>query len=120
MAGNIVHFEFPGDDGARATSFWSSLFAWEFQEYGDSGYLMTSTPSQAGAVSVRQEGEMGVVVYFDTDDVVATGEKVASLGGSVLMPKVPVPGMGYFAICRDTEGNTFGLWESDESAAAPS
>jgi predicted enzyme related to lactoylglutathione lyase len=29
-----------------------------------------------------------------------------------------VPGMGYFAICLDTEGNTFGLWESDSSAAS--
>jgi predicted enzyme related to lactoylglutathione lyase len=28
-----------------------------------------------------------------------------------------VPQMGYFAIFQDTEGNPFGLWESDPSAA---
>jgi predicted enzyme related to lactoylglutathione lyase len=24
--------------------------------------------------------------------------------------------MGYFAVCQDTEGNAFGLWESDADA----
>jgi predicted enzyme related to lactoylglutathione lyase len=24
--------------------------------------------------------------------------------------------MGYFAVCQDTEGNAFGLWESDANA----
>jgi predicted enzyme related to lactoylglutathione lyase len=24
--------------------------------------------------------------------------------------------MGYLAICLDTENNTFGIWETDESA----
>ena len=51
-------------------------------------------------------------MYFDTDDVEATSEKVKSIGGTVAMGKSPVPGMGYFAICEDTEGNTFGLWEA--------
>jgi uncharacterized protein len=29
---------------------------------------------------------------------------------------VEVPGMGYFAICSDTEGNTFALREMNEQA----
>jgi predicted enzyme related to lactoylglutathione lyase len=120
MAGNLVHFEFPADDGARATAFWKDLFGWDFHEYEGSGYHLTDTPQPGGALQTRQEGQTGVTVYFATDDVVAASEKVASLGGSVVMPKSPVPGMGYFAICNDTEGNVFGLWESDESAEAPS
>ena len=120
MAGNLVHFELPADDSGRSTTFWGSLFGWKFEEFAGSGYHMTQTPTPGGAVQGRQEGQSGVTVYFDTDDVVATGEKVQSLGGTVVMPKMPVPGMGYFAICQDTEGNAFGLWESDESAQAPS
>jgi hypothetical protein len=27
-----------------------------------------------------------------------------------------VPQMGYFAVCQDTEGNSFGLWENNENA----
>jgi len=28
--------------------------------------------------------------------------------------------MGWFAICTDTEGNEFGLWQNDPEAPAPS
>jgi predicted enzyme related to lactoylglutathione lyase len=120
MAGNLVHFEFPADEAGRATSFWNSLFGWDFEEFQGSGYHITQTPTPGGALQARQEGQTGITVYFDTDDVEATAEKVKSIGGTVAMGKSPVPGMGYFAICEDTEGNTFGLWESDESAPAPS
>lgn len=120
MAGNLVHFEFPADDSGRSKTFWGSLFGWQFEEFAGSGYHMTQTPQPGGAVQDRQEGQSGITVYFDTDDVVAAAEKVQSLGGTVVMPKMPVPNMGYFAICVDPEGNTFGLWESDESAPAPS
>jgi predicted enzyme related to lactoylglutathione lyase len=27
--------------------------------------------------------------------------------------------MGWFAICKDTEGNEFGLWQTDPGAPAP-
>ena len=29
---------------------------------------------------------------------------------------MPVPGMGWFALCSDTEGNDFGLWQTDPGA----
>ena len=32
---------------------------------------------------------------------------------------MPVPAIGWFAICKDTEGNEFGLWQNDETAAIP-
>ena len=38
------------------------------------------------------------------------------LGGEA-EDKMPVPGYGWFAGCRDTEGNAFSLWQSDESAS---
>jgi predicted enzyme related to lactoylglutathione lyase len=42
--------------------------------------------------------------------------KVQKLGGTVCKAKTAVPGMGYFAICLDTEGNTFALWEMNDGA----
>jgi predicted enzyme related to lactoylglutathione lyase len=42
--------------------------------------------------------------------------KVQKLGGKICMPKTAVPRMGYFAICQDTENNSFGLWEKDDTA----
>ena len=37
------------------------------------------------------------------------------IGGKVVVPKMAVPRMGYFAVCHDTENNSFGIWESNES-----
>jgi len=52
-------------------------------------------------------------------DVKSVGEyssKVEKLGGKVMVPKTAVPGMGYYAVCVDTENNSFGIFESNESA----
>ena len=38
------------------------------------------------------------------------------LGGKICMPKTAVPGMGFFAVCQDTEGNAFALWQRVEAA----
>ena len=42
--------------------------------------------------------------------------KVEKLGGSICKPRTAVPGMGYFAICQDTEENTFAIWEMNPKA----
>jgi predicted enzyme related to lactoylglutathione lyase len=42
--------------------------------------------------------------------------KVQQLGGKVHVPKMAVPGMGYLAVCLDTENNAFGIWETNENA----
>lgn len=39
------------------------------------------------------------------------------LGGQADEPR-PVPDMGWFATCKDTQGNEFGLWQNDPSATA--
>ena len=43
-------------------------------------------------------------------------KKVEKLGGKICKPKTAVPQMGYFAICTDTENNTFALWEMSATA----
>lgn len=32
---------------------------------------------------------------------------------------MPVLSMGWFSICKDTEGNEFGLWQNDPEATVP-
>ena len=38
------------------------------------------------------------------------------LGGKICVAKTAVPQMGYFAICEDTENNTFAIWERNPGA----
>jgi hypothetical protein len=121
VAGQLVHFEMPAQDAERATRFYGSLFGWQFNDPGVPGiqYLMTQTgEQQGGAVYPSQAGEKGPIVYFDTDDIDASVAHARELGGEA-EDKQPIPGVGWFARCVDTEGNPFSLFQSDESVPAP-
>jgi predicted enzyme related to lactoylglutathione lyase len=116
----IVHFEVPAQDTARAKEFWGSLFGVQFQTYeGPVEYHMFQNDDQTGGgIYPQQQGEKGLITYFNVDDIDAARQKVQELGGSA-EDKEPVPGMGWYARARDTEGNDFSLWQSDENAPAP-
>jgi predicted enzyme related to lactoylglutathione lyase len=117
MPGKLVHFELPAADTARARGFWSGVFGWEFNDSGIPGieyWLVRTSEEQGGAVFPGDGSMRGPLVYFDTDDIDASIAKVGELGGSAA-EKQPIPGVGWFARCTDTEGNDFGLFQSDQS-----
>jgi predicted enzyme related to lactoylglutathione lyase len=115
----MVHFEIPVEDTEKGRAFWGGLFGWQFEAYpGSSDYHTTRLSDQSGAAVSREPGKRGTRTYFDIDDINAGTARVQELGGASDEPQ-PVPGMGWFAICRDPEGNEFGLWQHDPSAQAP-
>jgi hypothetical protein len=119
MPGKIVHFELPSHDAARAKGFWGGLFGWSFTDPGMPGmeYWMTQTSDDQGAaIFTRSDGTTGTVVYLDTDDIDASIAKVRELGGKA-EDKNPIPHVGWFTRCTDTEGNEFSLFQRDESAS---
>jgi predicted enzyme related to lactoylglutathione lyase len=118
MAGNPVHVEIPAGNTAGAREFWGSLFGWQFQEYPGSPteYHMTQLSETTGGAIYGAEGDArGLRVYFDVDDINDGRSRVNELGGEA-GDASPVPSMGWFAVCKDTEGNEFGLWQTDPSA----
>jgi uncharacterized protein len=118
MAGQMVHLEIPTGDTAKAREFWGGLFGWEFQAYegSPSEYHMTRFSETTGGAIMASDGSTkGPRVYFDTDDINASVEKVKELGGETDGAQ-PVPGMGWFAACTDSVGNQFGLWQNDPNA----
>jgi predicted enzyme related to lactoylglutathione lyase len=119
MAGEMVHLEIPAGDTAKAREFWGGLFGWEFQEFEGSPteYHMTRfSESTGGAIYGADGDKRGARVYFDVDDINAGRARVGELGGEA-GDAMPVPGMGWFALCTDSEGNEFGLWQNDENAS---
>jgi predicted enzyme related to lactoylglutathione lyase len=120
MAGRIVHVEIPADDTAAGRAFWGGLFGWEFESYpGPFEYHMTRlAEDQGGAVTAMEPGKRGLRAYFDVDDINAGVARVRELGGTA-GDAMPVPAMGWFAICTDDQGNEFGLWQTDPSAPTP-
>lgn len=122
-----MYFELQADDIDRAARFYTELFGWEIEkaeetlpvEYwrihadGLAGGLLPR-PAQAPAPG---RGTNAFVVSFEVADFDRAAETIGALGGRVALPKFAVPGrcwQGYFI---DTEGNTFGIFEADESAA---
>jgi predicted enzyme related to lactoylglutathione lyase len=42
---------------------------------------------------------------------------VESAAGVCVAPKMPIPGVGWLAYCKDTEGHIFGMMHADPQAA---
>ncbi len=119
----IVHFDIPADDVERARKFYTELFGWKIERTpGPMEYWMISTTEDQnenavnGAMMKRILPEPGYRNYIAVSSVEEYAAKVKKLGGRVVLPKMAVPGLGYFAVCLDTENNCFAIWETDESA----
>jgi len=50
--------------------------------------------------------------YVWVDSIDEALPRVTELGGSVVEAKREVPGMGWYAVIRDTETNEIALWET--------
>jgi predicted enzyme related to lactoylglutathione lyase len=121
MPGKIVHFELVAADADRATTFWSGLFPWDVGTSAMEGFdyrMFQTGDDQGGAIYPGENPGAGPIVYFDTDDIERSVARVRELGGEADEPS-PIPGVGWFARCRDTEGNSFSLFKSDESVPMP-
>jgi len=118
-----VHFEIHADDTERASRFYSTVFGWNIHKWdGPEEYWLATTgedgePGINGAIMERPDPAVAGMNYIGVDSVDEFTEKVVAGGGKVVMPKMAIPGVGYAAACSDTEGNHFGLFQDDPSAA---
>lgn len=122
----IVWFEIPADEPERARSFYAKLFGWKIAPFPGmtppeaQNYLHIDTggpeASPDGGLMKRMHPEQTITHYISVPSVTRFMAKVEKLGGTVCKPKTAVPGMGFFAICKDTENNTFALWEMSSKA----
>ena len=136
----IVHFEIPADDVDRAKKFYSDLFGWKIEKVPDMNtssnnntqltsaatgepieyWMITTTDDKgnkafSGGLMKRQMPEHRITNYINVSSVDEYKSKVEEAGGKVVAPKHVVPGMGYFALCLDTENNPFAIWETNEN-----
>ena len=123
----VMHFEIHAGDCERAVKFYKTVFGWDFQKWeGPMEYWMVITgpdnqPGINGGLMPRR-GEIdgqAVIAYVCTIDVAAVDDStktVESNGGQVVVPKMPIPGVGWLVYCKDTEGNIFGMMQSDANA----
>jgi predicted enzyme related to lactoylglutathione lyase len=116
------HFEIPVDNPDRAEGFYRDVFGWSFQRYegAPSYYGMATTGDGDDGINgaLFQRGDTKVVsITMSVDSIEDTLAKVKQKGGKVLTDKSPIPSMGWYATCIDTEGNQFGLFTEDPNAS---
>jgi predicted enzyme related to lactoylglutathione lyase len=105
------------DDQGAALAFYGGLFGWSGEpntEFG--GYAVLSLGERAVAgISPMMPGEpprpVAWSTYFAVEDVAATADRVAKLGGTLIVAPDEVPGTGKLAFALDPSGAPFGLWE---------
>jgi len=121
----VVHFEIPADDTARAREFYGSVFEWNLQPMQGYDYTMalttpvdqkTQMPTEPGAINggIRQRSAETPtpVIVVSVDSIDQSLKKVESEGGSTVLPRTEMGGMGAYAYFKDSEGNIVGLWET--------
>ena len=120
----IVHFELPFDDAERANRFYAEVFGWESHKWeGPHEYYLQETgpqeePGIGGALAPRERmaSDGGTHIVIGVDDLDAYVAKVTAAGCDIVTPRTAIPGVGWFADFRDTEGNVMGMFQSDPGA----
>jgi uncharacterized protein len=111
----VVHFEFGIDDAERAARFYREALDWTIDKWdGPFDYwLVTTGPDDElginGALMKKSDGLSGTQVTIAVDSIDDALAKIVAAGGEIVQPKETLPGVGQIALCRDTEGNTFGV-----------
>jgi len=128
----VVHFEIHAANPERAAVFYTAVFGWAIKKWeGPVDYwLVTTGPTDQrgidGGLLIRRgaapaEGQP-VNAYVCTIGVASVDDTLATVkasGGTIALEKMPVPGIGWLAYAKDTEGNIFGVLQPDQTATMP-
>lgn len=133
----VIHFEIHAADPERAARFYRDVFGWDVKEWvipgvhipNENRYWMATTgpggePGIDGGILFRRgappaDGQP-VNAYVCTIGVASLDEsvrKAVSAGATLAAPKMPIKGIGWLSYCKDTEGNIFGMMQSDPNAS---
>lgn len=121
-----VHFEIHAADPERARNFYSSVFGWKIEQWGDIPYWTITTgdddqPGVNGGLLPRRGPDPapdapvhGYVMTISVIDIDATIAAIEVNGGTVALPKDKMPGVGLLAYYKDTENNIFGILQPED------
>lgn len=116
----VVYFEIPVTDIDRAVRFYTAVFHFTFAKEIIDNYEMALFPfieEHSGISGALAKGDIykptkdGVVLYFKTEHIEETLQRVIAHGGRILYPKKD-NGLGFVAEFEDSEGNRIALYQS--------
>lgn len=122
----VVHFKIQADSIQRALRFYKDVFGWRSEKHrGDRSWLILTDDGQVsgfnGLISAREKtyGSDKTATYIYTVGKLSFYQVLSAIvknGGQILSPRKEIPGVGWLAYCKDTEGNTFGIIQKSENS----
>jgi len=105
-------------DGAKATTFYKSLFGWtdETAKGINGPYTLLKKDGAMAAGLMQATPEMKLtrpywLIYFAVDDCDASAAKAQQLSGKVMMKPTDIPDVGRFAVITDPQGAWFAIMQ---------
>jgi len=121
-ATRVVHFEMHCDDPERAADFYRKVFDWNIKKWdGPMDYWLVMTgdeskPGIDGGLLKRRDPSGGVYNTVQVPSVDDYLKRATDNGGTVVVEKTAVPGVGWMAYFKDTENNIIGIMEPASEA----
>lgn len=121
MSNRITHFEIPSDNPEKAMEFYKKVFNWNFIQFGKDPYWMVITgdetkPGINGGIMKKRDPRQPVVNSVSVDNIDETMKVIESSGGKIVVPKLPIPEVGWLAYFIDPDGNIHGIMQEDKNA----
>jgi hypothetical protein len=112
----IQHIEWTTRDSQRLRAFYGRIFDWKFRDAMPNYTLIEGL----GGIFDAPDPAMPIVItpYVNVRDLGETEAKVSAAGGRIHKSRQEVPGMGWFTLFSDPDGNVIGLWQAMQQSAA--
>lgn len=124
-----VHFEIHATEPQRCIRFYTELFGWTFTKWESPvDYWLIKTGEKGapgidggmvprrGDAPARMQAVNAYVCTTDVPDIDAAIKRIGEIGGTIALPKMPIPAVGWLAYAHDSEGNIFGVMQFDANA----
>ncbi len=112
----ICHIEIPSVNLDRVSKFYGTVFGWESNYVKEMDYSMWKAPQGVNGGFSKQlkaaPKDSGVLFYIEVTDIEVSLKNIETSGGKMVRAKTSIPGIGHFAIFKDTEENDIGLFSA--------
>jgi len=121
MSNRVVHFEIPCDNPEKTMDFFKEAFGWTFQQFGTEQYWVVNTgdeklPGINGGLMKKKDPKQPIANSIDVADLDKAVTDIEKAGGKIVVPKMPIPTVGWLAYFTDPDGNIHGVYQNDPTA----
>jgi len=120
MNNKVMHFEIPCDNPEKTMNFFKEVFDWNFTQSGTEQYWFANTGDENsrginGAFVKKRDPKMSITNSIYVEDIDEAIKKIEQCGGEVVVPKKPIPTLGWLAFFTDPDGNVHGILQHDST-----